>query len=309
MQARCCGVDDGVRDCLRDVRLSLIDCIAVGCDEEGRIACNEMYESPYCASRCRALPAGNGATVTRSSELGRALHCIAGRPEVRSVLDLFLGEGDGSASMLAQGLAGHGRGVLVGFERDIATFSEAASWFDRQVGVEVLLMDVPRQATPQKLRSLADWAAREVGAVNGTLYAPQGSGIRALLLQGEPVDSAATWLSNADRPLTALRALCEHIPIDLVFLDPGGMAAEAEFAEMEAFCRPLRWVVVNNANLPNHAGWVREHLLSQGGAWAEVLSGRTLDLYGAFRPPWLAELYRARSWTVLARTHGACGEA
>eukprot|EP00446_Apocalathium_sp_SHHI-4_P075796 CAMPEP_0177563602 /NCGR_PEP_ID=MMETSP0369-20130122/73158_1 /TAXON_ID=447022 ORGANISM="Scrippsiella hangoei-like, Strain SHHI-4" /NCGR_SAMPLE_ID=MMETSP0369 /ASSEMBLY_ACC=CAM_ASM_000364 /LENGTH=326 /DNA_ID=CAMNT_0019050811 /DNA_START=21 /DNA_END=1002 /DNA_ORIENTATION=- len=234
-EARWCGVDDGVRDCLRDVRQSLIDRIAAGCDEEGR-SCNEMYETPHCTSHCGSLPAGNGATVTRSSELGRALHCIAGRPEVRSALDLFMGD--------------------------------------------------------------------------GTLYAPQGSGIRALLLNGEPVDTTSEWFSYTDRKLTPLRALCEQIPIDVVFLDPWGTSIEAEWAEVEAYCRPLRWVVVNNVNLPSHSGWVREHLLSQGGAWAEVLSGRTLDLYGAFRPPWThAELYRARSWTVLARTHGACGEA
>mmetsp|Transcript_12379 Transcript_12379/g.43612 ORF Transcript_12379/g.43612 Transcript_12379/m.43612 type:complete len:400 (-) Transcript_12379:37-1236(-) len=307
-EARCCGVDDGVRDCLRDVRQSLIDCIAVGCDEEGR-SCNEMYETPHCTSHCGSLPAGNGATVTRSSELGRALHCIAGRPEVRSALDLFIGAGDGSATMLAHGLAVHGRGVLAGFERDFSKFSEATSWFTRQAGVKVVEMHVPGQASAPRLRTWADVAALAVDAGNGTLYAPQGSGIRALLLNGEPVDTTSEWFSYTDRKLTPLRALCEQIPIDLVFLDPWGTSIEAEWAEVEEYCRPLRWVVVNNVNLPSHSGWVREHLLSQGGAWAEVLSGRTLDLYGAFRPPWLAELYRARSWTVLARTHGACGEA
>mmetsp|Transcript_168212 Transcript_168212/g.540422 ORF Transcript_168212/g.540422 Transcript_168212/m.540422 type:complete len:93 (+) Transcript_168212:963-1241(+) len=92
----------------------------------------------------------------------------------------------------------------------------------------------------------------------------------------------------------------------MLFLDPAGTAAEAEFLEIEASCWPLRWVVVNNANLPGHAGWVREHLLGLGGEWAEVLSGRTSDPWGAGRPAWIADLYRSRSWTVLARTRELC---
>ena len=38
--------------------------------------------------------------------------------------------------------------------------------------------------------------------------------------------------------------------VDLLFLDPASWPADVEFAEVEEFCRPLHWVVVNNANLP-----------------------------------------------------------
>ena len=36
-------------------------------------------------------------------------------------------------------------------------------------------------------------------------------------------------------------------------------------------CRP-QIVILNNINLPDHAGWFREHLL-QAGLWREVISG------------------------------------
>ena len=65
-------------------------------------------------------------------------------------------------------------------------------------------------------------------------------------------------------------------------------------------------MVLNNINLPNHAGWFREHLL-QAGRWREVVSGYLPDqnpggnaekLLGNAS---LREIYEWRRWALLVR--------
>ena len=71
-------------------------------------------------------------------------------------------------------------------------------------------------------------------------------------------------------------------------------------------CRP-QFVLLNNINLPDHAGWFREHLL-QAGLWREGISGyledansggNALKLHGNAS---LRAIYERRRWTLLVRT-------
>jgi len=66
-------------------------------------------------------------------------------------------------------------------------------------------------------------------------------------------------------------------------------------------------VILNNINLPDHAGWFREHLL-QAGLWREVISGyldnanpsgNAQKLHGNAS---LRAIYERRRWTLLVRT-------
>lgn len=318
-EARCCGhgpssgsigepAGEGELDlvhCLRDVRADLERCVDEGCDDVGAAACDELIETPFCAEHCRALPGGHSSTVTRSSKLGRALWCLARRPEVRVALDLFLAEGDGSATLLGHGLlekAGSSPGeqptVLLGFERDAESYERAVQWFSQVGWAEVLALRIPQGASPSELEGLAERVLLGQSAAGGQ--------VAAMLFQGEPYENAADVHAAKERRHSAVRAVCEKLPVDILFLDPAGTAAEVEFLEVIAFCRPLKWVVVNNANLPGHAGWVREYLLGLGGEWAEVISGHTSDPWGAGKQTWLAELYRSRTWVALARTSALC---
>jgi hypothetical protein len=65
-------------------------------------------------------------------------------------------------------------------------------------------------------------------------------------------------------------------------------------------------VMLNNINLPDHAGWFGEHLL-QAGLWREVLSGYLDDanpggnaqkLHGNSS---LRAIYERRKWILLVR--------
>merc|ERR1712203_313510 len=86
--------------------------------------------------------------------------------------------------------------------------------------------------------------------------------VAVVLLAGEPYPDGGLGpkerLRARHRNTSALRALCEELPVDLVFLDPAFSAADVEIAVLLEHCPPLRWVVVNNVNLPGFAGWVRE---------------------------------------------------
>ena len=65
-------------------------------------------------------------------------------------------------------------------------------------------------------------------------------------------------------------------------------------------------MVLNNINLPNHAGWFREHLL-QAGWWREVVSGYLPDQNSGGNAEKLLgnaslrEIYEWRSWALLVR--------
>lgn len=319
---RCCHADSAagpappVRQCMQALRASLLQCIDTGCSALGRQVCNELIETPRCAQHCGGmLPPGNGSSVTRSSELGRSLWCLGQRPEVSSVMDLFLAEGDGSASLLVDGLlrgasaAGSGSSqrtrLLLGFERVSESFEQAVQWMRASTSAEAIEFRLSGREGLIELQAAAQAAASAADR------ARDSSPVTAVLVHGEPYPDGGLEprerLRTHERP-SAIRAFCEAVPVDLVFLDPDHGAADAEFLAIEKYCHPLRWVVVNNANLPGFAGWVREHLLTRPG-WAEVLAGRTSDPWGAGSGSWLAEVYKVRGWSILGRTSELCPEA
>mmetsp|Transcript_60471 Transcript_60471/g.121113 ORF Transcript_60471/g.121113 Transcript_60471/m.121113 type:complete len:288 (+) Transcript_60471:333-1196(+) len=283
----------------------------------GREVCNELIETPRCAAHCGGLlPQGNGASVTRSSRLGRALWCLAQRPEVGSVLDLFLAEGDGSATLLLDGLgrapaaasagnARRGAPLLLSFEREAESFEGASRWLRERTSADVVELRLSGEEDYADLQAMAQEAA---AAVKRKGSAASTGGHVAVILHGEPYPDGgpppSSRLRTFERP-SPLRALCEVLPVDLVFFDPDHGAADAEFWAIEKYCQPLRWVVVNNANLPGFSGWIREHLLSRPG-WAEILAGKTSDPWGAGSGGWMAELYKVRVWSVLGRTSEIC---
>ena len=101
-----------------------------------------------------------------------------------------------------------------------------------------------------------------------------------------------------------LNALCSHRSADVVILDPISNFAPEVWA-LEATCKP-RYYLINNVNLPDHAGWAKEWLLLRGN-FAELASGAVTDyrayanaqkLHGNQR---MGDIYEARGWVLLRR--------
>merc|ERR1712205_303105 len=100
---------------------------------------------------------------------------------------------------------------------------------------------------------------------------------------GEPL-----WKTTDGVAPTFMQSLCGQLgSIDLAMLDPQGTELGPEWQVLDKFCRP-RVVAIHNANLPEHAGWLRPHLL-ESGAWIEVLNGSHPSLWER----------GVRSWTLL----------
>lgn len=324
---RCCASPGGLAQarCLRGVRGKLLACAEAACAAGGAndAVCDGFTETSPCAIGC-GLPERSfyGFGVARSNSLGRTLGCLAGRPEVRSVMDLFLANGTGSADTLMDALArrhwpsarggaasGSHSSTFIGFERDHETFWHAVRWLEKKPRVRAHTFRVTGAEGAEELKALAQRAA---AAVRQT----EAGSVAALLFEGEPYPDGG--LSPTERLYakahnSMLRSLCEAISVDLVFLD--GFASDAEFAVIQEVCRPLNWIVLNNVNLPGCAGWIREHLLTRPD-WAEVLTGRAVDRYAAGVRTWIDEdsggvpdVYRIRAWSALARVRGVCGDA
>lgn len=110
------------------------------------------------------------------------------------------------------------------------------------------------------------------------------------------------FLEHRDR--SPLRWICQRTgPLDLVFFDPV-VPAVHEWAVVQKYCRP-KFVLINNVNLPVHAGWIHQHLLAMP-EWYEIATG-VLELDEVshnFLTTHFAELgmlYAIRRWALMMR--------
>eukprot|EP00933_Yihiella_yeosuensis_P074552 TRINITY_DN83509_c0_g1_i1.p1 TRINITY_DN83509_c0_g1~~TRINITY_DN83509_c0_g1_i1.p1 ORF type:complete len:474 (+),score=46.89 TRINITY_DN83509_c0_g1_i1:59-1480(+) len=115
---RCCMRDSLGRDlrlnstqwtsklnCLPKIRESLIGCLSELCDDEGSIHCSFFMETEFCKEHCgMVLPSSRSSSISRSNRLGRVLWCLGRHPRLQNAMDLFIGRGDGSTSMIVDGL-------------------------------------------------------------------------------------------------------------------------------------------------------------------------------------------------------------
>eukprot|EP00929_Paragymnodinium_shiwhaense_P037304 TRINITY_DN19899_c0_g1_i3.p1 TRINITY_DN19899_c0_g1~~TRINITY_DN19899_c0_g1_i3.p1 ORF type:complete len:536 (+),score=86.72 TRINITY_DN19899_c0_g1_i3:116-1723(+) len=308
--------------CLSQVRASLERCVADACKVDVGAACNGLIETPFCAEQCGArVRESYGFGLAASNSLGRTLRCVASRgpQEVKTALDLSVGHGDGSSEVLVSGLAqmvaaSGSAAVLVGFETSEDDFNTAVVHTGMLPGVGSvttfdLLAAAPDGGSELGLEALSKLAVQVVRE------AKPGK-VSVLLIRGEAYPDGGRSPAERRGALAvpnALEVICEAMRVDLVFLE--GLALDAEVALLQAHCQRLRWVLVNNANLPGHAGWVREHLLIRPqGDWAEVTTGRLSDAWaagadlGANGGP-LPRVYQVRAWSALARIPGLCEAA
>eukprot|EP00928_Gymnodinium_smaydae_P031526 TRINITY_DN23113_c0_g1_i1.p1 TRINITY_DN23113_c0_g1~~TRINITY_DN23113_c0_g1_i1.p1 ORF type:complete len:698 (-),score=84.37 TRINITY_DN23113_c0_g1_i1:61-1854(-) len=335
---RCCTViaRDEATEALRSqtlvaMRDGLRECVADLCTTEA--ACNELVETPKCSAACAGVGADflpqphKEGSVTRSSILGRVLYCLAARPDLSkdksagfSVLELFAEMGGGGTALLSAGLASRlratshaGAATLVTFEQDRASAEEALQAFRRQLvrgrkdasdtgapfGEGVHLTEPPSDLDSSS--SGERWAAEVVRELHGSKQE-----VRAAIVLGRPYPAivANPLLETAERP-NAIRLLCDALRaktgrgFDLVFLDTSfGSSLALEWPVVESACSP-RWVVIHNTNLPDHAGWVKDHLLMDP-RWTEVWGGSLEDMRGIVSP-WqpAAGPFRFRRWSVL----------
>jgi len=241
-------------------------------------------ESDFCAKSCAKLPS-NGGMIGRSNLLGRVLWCLAQREDVHVALDLFMNTGGGSTRLIASGLEASRKkkGLLFGFELDSTSVDAAVGTY--------LAKWHPLRVTPDSLPSpdqLQPWQREKLTIiiVNGMPfpYETHMAGMLDFPWSSEPpvhipVDQAAP-----------LEHFCNHAgPIDLAFFNPT-FAMVGEWQVLEKSCLP-RIVVIENVNLPFHAGWIKQRLQDAG--WSVVLEGHFL--VEAF-----AEFAR-RDWVVLFR--------
>ena len=80
-------------------------------------------------------------------------------------------------------------------------------------------------------------------------------------------------LARSARPV--MRPLCERFDFDLIVLDGNEYTAAAEFAIVEAVCRP-RFLALHDAETPNKKG-VADALAAAGARWKRVAAGRDKD--------------------------------
>ena len=101
-------------------------------------------------------------------------------------------------------------------------------------------------------------------------------------------------------------------PGAFVLLDPDFFPALFEWMVIEKYCDP-QMVLINNENLPDHAGHIKNHLLGKNGKWVEVFSDTwTGPDVGASRRalggvPELVGWTEERRFSLLARRTGLFG--
>lgn len=289
--------------CLQGIRHSLRRCLDTICDAEGQDACSETVETSFCKEHCgNVLPESKTSGISRSNRLGRVLWCLAQQPTIHSVLDLFLGRGDGSAALLVDSILHHqssgrpswkGWGLLAGFERWPQNFEAAKEWLKTQSKVKVIPWLLPN---PVNFTAMVRFIRTITHAQFRAIYAQD---VRAVVIRGEP------FSEKLENPAAVLFAFCNYVKVDLVFIDPSQTTAHKEWAIIENACKPLRWVVVNNMNLPSHAGWLRERLLTLP-KWVEIFAGQTVDNSPSNLSPLLQDQFRLRVWSVFLNQDSVC---
>lgn len=201
-------------------------------------------------------------------ELSRALWCLARLPSVARVVDLFLGDGRGSAQILADGLNHSSKTWnMCGFEMDKAKADTAAQNL-RQYGSALV------------------WNGSHVGA-------------------SSQITIVNSVLPRHRLTARVLQALCREKP-DLVFLDPFS-TMEAEILIAHKYCTPAMYLVANT-NLGSGSGWFRNYLLLKNdwaevltGVAPDLYATQSAAGKTNTLGPYGRDLLALRTWSLLVR--------
>eukprot|EP00927_Polykrikos_kofoidii_P032481 TRINITY_DN27660_c0_g1_i1.p1 TRINITY_DN27660_c0_g1~~TRINITY_DN27660_c0_g1_i1.p1 ORF type:complete len:505 (+),score=61.02 TRINITY_DN27660_c0_g1_i1:91-1605(+) len=197
-------------------------------------------------------------------------------------------DGDARARALAKSLAVGTRADLAGQPLPAEEQAEAPVFSPAGNRVEAFLLHGEAAHLPTPDGSSADAGGGSV---------PSGRGVSVRRRRDAMAETPALEQEAARQ--SALRAICDTVAIDMAIVDPTWFHAYREWSIIEESCRPLRYVVLNNINLPGHAGWIREHLMTKPD-WAEVLTGEDRSV------PTPKEKFPVRRWSILARVSVAC---
>jgi len=191
----------------------------------------------------------------------------------------------GSATLLAHGMStgleGSRSATLWTWELRMER-AQAAAWNLQMVTADVVLV------TP------SSWHGRKAQSMlAAAVQAPRPPGVRAIVVAGAPPFPHSHVVTQGEE---LMRAQCMVDPgIELAFVDPLGPFLP-EFVVLVQSCKSLRWVIVNNVNLAEMAGWISRflvnvsgwHLLTAGDfQWPEVVLSRPVP--------------QRRQWHMLAR--------
>eukprot|EP00434_Breviolum_minutum_P003747 symbB.v1.2.003300.t1/scaffold182.1/size414077/13 len=245
--------------------------LAIQCKKQNRLVelpnlCpGESREFPPAAlSLFEGAPSELGC-ISRSTQLGRALWCLARHGGIQNALELFTGIGGGSTLVL-----GHALGRRS--EKPNARFFSV----DRDPGnafhaTQVLQVAAKVPATVVPLSS-------EEG-----ISASDAEGFR----------NPGTWILQGDvfQHPKLLEALCSVTNgMDLIMLDPPTDLRNT-WPLLERVCRP-KFLAIHNTNLPGHAGWISAHLKRQvNSPWYELMNGSHPSIW----EPGM------RDWSLMAR--------
>jgi len=215
------------------------------------------------------------------SSFHRTVCCLAQQSDVSLALDVVLGHGNsaytlGTCFNRTPKTTWH----VAGFEMNMQLAKMVSRKLDKEFGTAMM------------------------PCVKSFEAEPQGSG--AQCARRRQIGSNSTHVTVIPEVVsqTGLRALCLDHMADLVILDPVSSFAP-EVLGIEEICKP-QYYLINNINLPGHAGWARAWLL-QLGRFTELASG-TLTDYRAARTAQrihgkseMGPLYQLRSWVLLRR--------
>ncbi|CAL1146402.1 unnamed protein product [Cladocopium goreaui] len=240
---------------------------------------NRLVELPGCPPEsvdfppaAKSLFGGTEASelgcISRSTQLGRALWCLARHGGVRKALELFTGIGAGTTLLLGHALGRRDRpGTFFSVDRDHVNAWHATEVLHAAAKVEALV--VP----------LSD----AQGIPSGTKEGFQAPG--SYILQGDVFKHPKF-----------IEALCFMTDgMDLIMLDPATDLRHT-WPKLEKWCRP-KFLAIHNSNLPGHAGWIPAQLKRRAPtaqddhAWYELMNGSHPSIW----EPGM------RHWSLMAR--------
>ena len=207
------------------------------------------------------------------------------------MLDVVLGHGNSAqtVSTCMSGVHDDHAWHVAGFEMDLSLAMQVRAGLSQFGAVLMPCESAPGSqpgALPQasKAHCAAGWHRRRLHKRHGQKY---------------HVTIVPNLVSQA-----GLDVLCSDGATDLAIIDPIS-SFESEVWAVETTCKP-RYYLINNVNLPGHAGWAKEWLL-QRGRFTELASGTLIDynaenngqkLHGTRA---MGSIYKLRGWVLLRR--------
>lgn len=239
---------------------------------------------------CGPLPPSVGQ-LGRTLRFARVVWCAVAASAVDSAADFFTFMG-GMSVVVAHALGStpgrKEKASFWGWELHANHAHTAAEYLGRG-GIDVRVVS-PRWYGEDAYRSLERLAERMWAERHDANVQTRWPAVQAVIVQAPPFPywrKPPTHMELIGSPCTAAAG-----DIEFLVLDPP-YAFVPEFTLLVEKCAKLKWVAVNNANLPYHAGWIGRYLLRTS-AWHLVAEGHyaMAELGGAVTE---------RHWQVLAR--------